>query len=867
MAADYTVNLPTISAADAAIYQTQSGVKSYFSVVPGSTVLATGSITGSTLGVSGFQTIALALSGLTVNSVAWPRNTTIWVGTTAGAKDVGIYRLRKAYVAGSNVMNIGEAGLADNGLIPLDIRSTELGSGLFISVMSDFSPWSITPRIIIGDVPPFYKDYDLPWAYDTTFPPPFLHVGPNTSLFSASHGASAVFSIPTPFITQVSANVVAPYTITYTPPSAWSLAAGANTTTTSSLPFPAVSWNVPPGFWVLQVACHSTRFTTVGGITVGPGGVSADSVRYVLVWCYDGLPGEAGATFTPIGIQEISSDSLGRDGSNMTVKLAQQDAANLRDGTAVNIFDVPWFAGGTPSQIITQRPGWVMSVEMNAEPGIPSATVTIGGTATIAKTMNANSQRVDAIDTTTGAIPASWQEAVKIYFDVMSMVGYLLRYHTNILELVDLHLQTGAVWAVGLAFIVPKGNVWGQITEVASRIQALATCDSQGGIWIYQNPQLIDYGSRTKSTTTNTFTQNDYSTVTIDNQKRPTTGRVIAEGFNGSLYTASTPQALGLPIPFESFAPGGSGGQGVGEERITNLMIIDQAGLNKTAGMFYAWKNNPYPKIDITLPGNYWGWEPGVPQWHYLQVPASAMPNNQAFNKYVIINSATRSHKENGEIEVKLTAEGETYDLPGVTIVIPPPVDKIPPPRIPPPPPTKPNPCSAGTWPTGWSVQTGVMGPTPGANPPASSAVKGVLQPAVLEYGLYPTLIRSKAVVSYTFPSPQTVYSFSLSVAEGWVGTYESGWPAVTADSLNLNLYDSTGTLIFNNTFGGPADSTVAIAAIDWNTTGHTGSVTFFLGDRANVSRAEFVFISRPGSSLSANRAYAYISAAQVCTR
>jgi hypothetical protein len=802
MPADYTQGISAVLAADAAIFRTASGVRSFLSVVPPTTVLATGTVTGATLGASGEQNIALALSGLTVNSVAWPRNTTLWVGTAFGLHDVGIYRSRTAYTPGSNTINIGEAGLGDQGLLAQAIRGTELGGGLYISIMADFSPWVIAPKIIPTSTPPFFKDYSVAWNYQTTFPAPPIIVGPHTSLFSSGHGASATFTIATPNINPFVGAIKTPYTMVFTAPSSWSLISGSTTMTTT---FTAISWSVPPGFHVLQITATATNDPTLGGILttpLGPAGTTEAQTRYVCVWVYDGVPGDTGATFTPVNINQISNDQLTRDGSSMTIQLMAQDASKLRDGTLVNVFDVPYYVGGTPNQVITQRPGWVMSVESDIDPGVNSSIITIGGTGVFAKTMAANSQRVDAIDQSAGLIPASWQETVKLYCTPLFMIMYLLRTQTNLLELVDLHVPSDPYAEVnGLAFIVPKGNVWSQLQNVGERVQNLVTCDSQGGIWLSHNPQLLNYSMRSKSTAYNLFTTADYTNVVLTRNMRPSTGHVIAEGFSGAVYDSTVPQAKGLPIPLKSRAPGGSGGQGVSEETVTNLMVNGQTYLNELAGMYYAWKNNPYASIDISLEGNYWAWEPGIPTWNYLNVPASVTPDNIAYQNYVLLTNATRTHNENGTVSIKLTAEGETYGLPGVTEVIPTPLNPIPPITAPPAPPTKPNPCDGTNFPTGWTIENGILTSSPGGTgSPSGQVVKGVVN-AVYAAACYTGAITSwfgvgvkNVTISYTFSTAQKLTTFSFSALGAILDSLT--WNAQYGVYPYYTLWLSDGTVV-----------------------------------------------------------------------
>ena len=823
MPQNYSSNGYSVSSGNKALYHTANALKSYLSVVPVSTVLATGTISGATLGTSGEQYVSLSLSGLTVNSVAWPRNTTIWVGSAAGLHDIGIYRLRNAYSPGSNSFVIGEAGLGDGGLLAQTIRTSDLAGGQYISVMGDFSPWSINPRIVPADTPPFYKDYDSAWNYETTFPAPLLFAGSHMSIFSSGYGASASYTV-SPVAAQLSTTSIQPYTLTVTAPGAWSLTSGSTTQTSSlttgTVAFSPITWNIPPGFWVLQLSVNCTRYDTFDGYVLGPAGVTAAQTRYVCVWVYDGLPGDAGATFTPVSIQEVATDQLTVDGSTMTVKLANQDAVYLRDGSMVNVFDVPYFTGGTPSQIITQRPGWVMNVANSVEPGLSYANVTIGGTGVYAKTMNANSQRVDAINVTLApyAVPASWQETTTFSLPGYYMAAYLLRHQTNLLELVDFLYSFVSDSTPTVTYIVPKGNVWAQIQNVAERTLHMITCDSMGSIWFFQNPQIYLNPVYRIISAVATIDETDVTNVNYTRNMRPPTGHVIAEGFTGAVYDATVPQAKGLPIPVKARMPGGSGGQGVTEETLTNLIVYDQATLNAWAGNYYAWKNNPLPQIDIELGGNYWAFEPG----HFfnpvsLSIPAQYTPDNKSFSIRVFPNSANRTRNSDGSASVKLTAEAETGDVAGVTETIPPPINPIPPIIVPPPPPP-PDPCAGSTWPKNFNATIGVYTASPPANAPNPQSIQGVLRTDSYALGNGGGLYVAQATIN--IPAT-TITHIVFSCAFVWNNTFGYGFAGSHYGEVYAQAYDALGNLLTTFTGGGGVDGSPDAPTLDWANASH----------------------------------------------
>lgn len=89
------------------------------------------------------------LAQLTVDSTSgWSdvkAGMTVYVGSTAGAKDRGVYRVRLA--PGGATLYIGETSSQDAGELPIAIRSAGFADNDYITVLQRYDIWSILPVI------------------------------------------------------------------------------------------------------------------------------------------------------------------------------------------------------------------------------------------------------------------------------------------------------------------------------------------------------------------------------------------------------------------------------------------------------------------------------------------------------------------------------------------------------------------------------------------------------------------------------------------------------------------------------------------------------------------------------------------------
>ena len=98
---------------------------------------------------------------------------TLWVGSTAGAKDVGKIRIKSKAA--------GQFEVSENSNIAW-------ANDLFITVIRYWELWSIYPRIIHNPADEedviFYKDYDIPYTNQNSILGTFPNAGSHQALFA-----------------------------------------------------------------------------------------------------------------------------------------------------------------------------------------------------------------------------------------------------------------------------------------------------------------------------------------------------------------------------------------------------------------------------------------------------------------------------------------------------------------------------------------------------------------------------------------------------------------------------------------------------------------------------------------------------------
>ncbi len=272
----------------------------------------------------------------------------------------------------------------------------------------------------------------------------------------------------------------------------------------------------------------------------------------------------------------------------------------------------------------------------------------------------------------------------------------LLYWRSNLAFLIDVLPSGDTRIASGL--IANNGSLWEQVKDIAGRIFSTPCCDPYGRLHLAVDPQMIPYASRSSIPVTMDITKADWREgINITQRLRPVVSQV---------YLGATDDA----DPYFSKAPGTSVLRFGRSQQKDNVLVSGQAQTNQLAGDYLAWQNNPYPSITIPLRGNnrLIGTVPN--QYITLSVASGDTPLGIVWTSKRLIPrrvTYTRNPKT-GAFLADLECEAETIGVDGVTYT-PPAVPTTPTPDTPPVSvtPLPPNPGIVTLKRFGWSYEIG----------------------------------------------------------------------------------------------------------------------------------------------------------------
>jgi hypothetical protein len=567
------------------------------------------------------------LAQLTVDntSAGWGnirKGFTVAIGTTAGARDIGVFRTRG--IPGASTLYIQELSTGDFGLLPL-ADLADFADNAYITVYANPNIYSVFSRIAYsGGVDStsgtFYKDYD--YAYGTeneSTPYGYVNDGqhragwvdPSTGVMSVAFDTNAVPWIGTP----------SSYNRTM-----YSLTGGSYnyTSGSSSSQNPTIEFEAGAYLSVLDV-----NYST---------GVAQTAWRYIFAHDPDDYP--------PLDIQ-ISSDRRDVSGRRMRVRTLTASSAALAGQLCVYWEDAVW-NGDTVGTATTQFVGWVQDYDGDSRPNEVGTEYEIVSSFEILKTLRAFGQQI-----VVKADPTTWTEVTSSLAHLDFWVWYLLFYHTTCLDLHDYNVGGVSAYYTQ-AWSTEAKSLFEQINTAGARLNAHIGQASDGGIFVRRDPNMLSQTARDLKITRHTFTEADIATASAHGRTRPTVGNVYVNGFSfdGSTLT-----------PYQGIAPGYVGGQGSQPDRLENQLVLNasaQSELNERALNRFAFVNRPIESITLFSPLNYDVIEPAEWYWIALDIDAAYWHTAETYSGRALVTSVTITHKEDGQKETTFECIPET---------------------------------------------------------------------------------------------------------------------------------------------------------------------------------------------------------------
>lgn len=187
--------------------------------------------------------------------------------------------------------------------------------------------------------------------------------------------------------------------------------------------------------------------------------------------------------------------------------------------------------------------------------------------------------------------PTNWFEMNGLNWWVF--VDYLLRWHSNVLELCD--FERPDHWSVHLASRLDAitGTLYDQVEDICQGVGSRFTATRQGILKARRYPVRMSQTERDAHTVAVTLgTPDYYGQITLEESHRDKVGWLNASGLLAS---------AGLIQPLLSIAPGTSPSQGSQFAQIDRLLAVNQDQINQWAGAEYADKNKPITQVPLSI--------------------------------------------------------------------------------------------------------------------------------------------------------------------------------------------------------------------------------------------------------------------------
>jgi len=585
---------------------------------------------------------------------------TLYVGTSAGAYDLGMCRIRKAPIAGTFYIGLtSEITWADN---------------CYLTVVDDFDLWpkhaTIASSVLSMDVDVAYSD-----QHENFHPVPIM--GPHAVAWLDLPVIDVDFDAADSWVFD---STISAYS--------WS-APGASATSGLTTATPTITYNAAGIYRVYCTVTAANGKTTTGvrHVFVYDRSDNGPSTVFQLAQCYADY--DAGGWMFDMEMQ------------------AEASLTDIRDRSLVVLFAEDWY-GTTKQSIgpITNRENIVCvgrvvgeSIRWDRETGRVHFTVQ-GAQYWLGKIKAFPIEMQFATDT-----PDNWSVMPEMTVD--RMLWHTLYWHSTAIETMDFYPTEDTRY-------LPEGktlasSLWGQLLDVAtSRLLASCGVDRFGRLIAQIDPQMVPEADRTWSTVMD-LTADDWQEG-IDLQ------RVTVQDISLITLSSQLCDASGAVVTLYSLSPGHVPRRYGEPMAIDRLLAASQSESNSLAGLALGWHTNPYPEIPVNMAMNNRMIDLWPHQFCGLTIAEENTPREIAFDGNLIPRRVSLFFDgDSGWMHSELNFEAETFeeintdgDIPDVDDTSVPPFPHINFPDLPPLEPVFPG--DASSTPSGPPIALGLDG-------------------------------------------------------------------------------------------------------------------------------------------------------------
>ena len=538
---------------------------------------------------------------------------TLLIGSSAGAHDIGIVRIRSV---DSTKFYIGETS------------GMEFADNQFLTAVDDFGLWA---RHVLIDDGESFMDGGTAYSDQHTAFDPVPIMGSHRVLKLTGATVSAVFNFSGSYALGSSI-------------SAYSCSApGSSSSSGMTTSTPTISWN-------------SVGWKKVYLTLTAANGKQFFGVRYVYIWSEASPPSRA-------KIENCREDSEDGGWSFDLTMLDDCDLTTVRDHALVILFGEDYY-GNTQSNIgpipgceNIYVVGWINSRQaINWNPVQGSVAFNVQGAQHFFRRIPAYPDGVELVSRPA----AAWTEMQGL--TVNKGLFHFLRWRTTATRIMDVQLTDSTFYTREVSSLAQ--NLWEQIREMAFlQVFARAGVNALGQLYIEVHPQLVPEADR------------DWPTV-MTIQKGDWIGEIDFDRVAGNecaqvnLKGVAVNEA-GRGTPFFSLSVGHTYTH-YGEPDIQdNLLVSTQAQANSLAGLYFGWRNNPYPDIPVSFKAPVRLIDCFPRQQCAISIAAGDTPRGIAYSGALIPKSVELVQDADGYVHSEVVFEAETFEAPSVNGDVP----------------------------------------------------------------------------------------------------------------------------------------------------------------------------------------------------
>lgn len=553
---------------------------------------------------------------------------TLLIGTTAGAWDIGICRIRTVDASKFYIGEESRIKVMDNH---------------YLTVINDFGLWArhvvITSDVAYMDGGTAYSD-----QHKNFNPTPIM--GGNRVLKLTGSSVSTQFDFSASYCLDSSISG-------YSCSAPTSSSSSGMTTATPTITFNSVGWHII--YLTLTAANGKTFF----------------GVRYVYVWNDANPPSLA-------QINDCTGDA-DSGGWEFDITLTEGcDVTTVRDHALVILFAEDYY-GATAGSIGALQgcenviaEGWIgkETISWNAEQSRVRFTV-YGAHYWFGKIAS----YPDGVEIVPDD-PTAWTEMKGL--TVNKGLWHFLHWRTTATRVMDVFLSDNTFNTKEVHSLAQ--NLWAQIQEMAFlQIFARPGVGRHNQLYIEVHPQLVPQASRTWPTVM-TITKEDWEgSIEFD---RETVEEVAQVNLSGVAVNAN-----GIGTSYFSLSTGHTYGKYGSPEVQDRLLVSSQSQSNDLCGLYYGWRNNELKNIPVVLSANNRLIDCFPRQKCAISIAAGDTPRGITYSGNLIPTSVSIVHNpETGYLHTEVTFEAETFaalavtgDAPAGGDISQPPNDPLPP--------------------------------------------------------------------------------------------------------------------------------------------------------------------------------------------